>query len=84
MENPWWFYDLGNQVVSMLQGIKTKARQHIRKKNQNNSKRESQQEKWSEAKGARDNQGWARRVRDLDVRSGAAEGTAPWPCVGEY
>ena len=29
-----------------------------------------------------DNQGWARRLRDLDVRGGAAEGTAPWPCVG--
>jgi hypothetical protein len=30
-EIPGGFRDLGNLVVSMLQGIKTKARQHIRK-----------------------------------------------------
>jgi len=38
----------------------------------------------NEAKGVRNHQGWARRLRDLDVRGGAAEGTAPWPCVGVY
>jgi hypothetical protein len=38
----------------------------------------------SEANGVCDHQGWARRLRDLDVRGGAAEGTAPWPCVGVY
>lgn len=31
----------------------------------------------SEAKGVCEYQGWARRFRDLDVRGGAAEGTAP-------
>lgn len=29
-------------------------------------------------------QGWARRLRDLDVRGGAVEGTAPRPCAGTY
>jgi hypothetical protein len=48
---PDGFYDLDNLAVSMLQGIKTKARQHIRKV-QNNSKRESQQEKWERSEGS--------------------------------
>jgi hypothetical protein len=49
-EIPGGFCNLGNLVVSMLQGIETKARQHIRKV-QNNSKRESQQEKWERSEG---------------------------------
>lgn len=65
-------------AVSILQGIIENDSATTHQRNfKTTTSRGASRGTTSEAKGVCNHQGWARRLRDLDVRGGAAEGTAP-------
>jgi hypothetical protein len=76
------FFDLGKIGGIHVTGNQNESATTHQKNSKQQQAEEPAGESGCEAQGACDDQGWARRLRDLDVRGGAAEGTAPWPCVG--
>jgi hypothetical protein len=70
-EIPGGFRDLGNLVVSMLQGIKTKARQHIRM----NSKQQQAGEPAEVGSEAKEG--------GLATIKGGHDGCVIWTCAAE-